>query len=173
MKQTLRIAQDLLAYTIWADRTLLEALRAVGPEDLTRATGTSFGSIRGTLVHVLACEQAWLARFLGAPAPAPPAEEGFADRLALAMAFEEVWSQLEFFIASLAAEQLEGEVQWTDPEGNAQRRPFHKAVFHFVNHATFHRGQVVAMLRQMGYAPPGTDYIHFSRESGSAPPATC
>lgn len=173
MKQALRIAQDLLAYTIWADRTLLESLRAVSPEDLTRATGTSFGSIRGTLVHVLSCEQTWLARFLGAPAPAAPRPEAFPDRLAVAMAFEEVWSQLEFFLASLGEEQLAGEVHWTDPEGTAQSRPFHKAVFHFVNHATFHRGQVVAMLRQLGYAPPGTDYIHFSRESGSADPATC
>ena len=39
LKQALR---SLLAYTIWADRQILEALASVAPEDLVRDTGTSF-----------------------------------------------------------------------------------------------------------------------------------
>jgi hypothetical protein len=30
-----------------------------------------------------------------------------------------------------------------------------------VNHSTYHRGQVAAMLRQVGTAPPPTDYLVF------------
>jgi uncharacterized damage-inducible protein DinB len=34
-------------------------------------------------------------------------------------------------------------------------------VLHLVNHATYHRGQVVAQLRQLGHAPPATDLVYW------------
>jgi len=119
MSDLLRSVRELLAYTIWADRTLLEALRGVSVEDLTRESGTSFGSLAGTMAHILAAEQRWLARFLGGPEPETLPAEAFADRLQLALAFEEIWSQLEFFIASLTAEQLAAELTWTDSAADA------------------------------------------------------
>ncbi|QQR72770.1 MAG: DinB family protein [Holophagales bacterium] len=162
MSDLLRSVRELLAYTIWADRTLLEALRGVSVEDLTRESGTSFGSLAGTMAHILAAEQRWLARFLGGPEPETLPAEAFADRLQLALAFEEIWSQLEFFIASLTAEQLAAELTWTDSAGRSQTRTLRKAVFHLVNHSTYHRGQAVSLLRQLGYVPPATDLIHFT-----------
>jgi len=172
MNQTLRIVQDLLAYTIWADRTVLDSLRVVSAEDLIQATGTGYGSIRGTLVHLLANEQTCLARFLGAEPPPAPEETAFPDRLSLALSFEEVWSQLGFFLASLSAEQLAGEVFWMEPDGKARRLPCPKAICHFVTLAAFHRGQAVASLYQMGYRVPETDYLQFPREDSSAPGQT-
>lgn len=162
MSDLLRSVRELLAYTIWADRTVLEALRGVSNEDLRRESGASFGSVVGTMAHILAAEQRWLARFLGGPEPEHPSDGAFEDRLQLALAFEEIWSQLEFFIASLTAEQLATDLTWTDGQGATHTRPLRKAVFHLVNHSTYHRGQVVSLLRQLGYSAPATDLIHFT-----------
>jgi len=43
-----------------------------------------------------------------------------------------------------------------------------KAVLHLVNHDSLHRGQVMAMIRQLGIAPPPTDLMMYYRVSGAA-----
>jgi uncharacterized damage-inducible protein DinB len=38
-------------------------------------------------------------------------------------------------------------------------------LFHVVNHGTFHRGQMITMLRELGYTSfPSQDLIAFTRE---------
>jgi uncharacterized damage-inducible protein DinB len=162
MSDLLRSIRELLAYTIWADRAILDALREVRAEDVTRDTGTSFGSILGTLVHMLGTEQLWLSRVLGNPLTTLPSPEQFPDRLSLALGFEELWPQLEFYMASLADEQLATELTWINLAGETHTRPLRTAILHFVNHSTYHRGQVASMLRQMGYSPPATDFVYFA-----------
>jgi uncharacterized damage-inducible protein DinB len=41
-------------------------------------------------------------------------------------------------------------------------------VIHLVNHTTYHRGQVVSLLRQMGYPPPSTDLVYYFIERGGS-----
>jgi uncharacterized damage-inducible protein DinB len=36
---------------------------------------------------------------------------------------------------------------------------------HVVNHSTYHRGQLAMMLRQLGQAPPSTDFTRYLREA--------
>lgn len=158
LRQTIR---ELLTYTIWADRQVLEALAAVGADDLTRETGTSFGSMLGTMAHILGSEQIWLARFLGAPLERVPSERDYADLPSLAAGFTDFWPQLEVFLASLDDEQVRAEVTWTNSRGETHTAPMHRALVHFANHSTYHRGQVVSLLRQLGHEPPTTDFIYW------------
>src|SRR4051812_4819797 len=62
-----QLSRSLLAYTMWADTQHLDALAAIPVEHLTVVTGTSFGSLLGTMAHILGSEQVWLGRFVGAP----------------------------------------------------------------------------------------------------------
>jgi len=41
-------------------------------------------------------------------------------------------------------------------------------VQHSLNHATYHRGQVALLLRQLGQVPPSTDYHDFLAEARHA-----
>ena len=59
--------QDLLAYSDWASRRLVEAAAQLSVEQLTRDFGTADKSVLGTLVHVFAADRIWLARLEGAP----------------------------------------------------------------------------------------------------------
>ena len=155
------VARSLLAYTMWADREQLEALARVPAEHLTLETGTSFGSLLGTLAHVLTSEQVWLARFVGAPLDGHPDELAFHDLAAVRAGFEELWPQLEFFLASLTLEQLMVEISWVSRGGDSYRRPVWQALVHMSHHSGYHRGQLTTMLRQLGHEPPSTDLIRW------------
>jgi uncharacterized damage-inducible protein DinB len=48
--------------------------------------------------------------------------------------------------------------------GAEETRPLGDLMRHVVNHGSYHRGQLVTMLRQLGKAPPSTDYILYLRE---------
>ena len=159
MADLAHVARSLLAYTIWADREQLEALAKVPPEHLAVATGTSFGSLLGTIAHVLITEQVWLARFLGAPPPDFPDEGSFGDLASVREGFEELWPQLEFFLASLTQEQLGAEISWISRAGDSYRRPVWEALVHMSHHSAYHRGQLTTMLRQLGHEPAPTDLI--------------
>lgn len=157
-------ACDLLLYTLWADRQVLGAVRQASPEDLTRDAGVSFGSILGTLAHILGAERVWLARFSGTPLDRLPSIEDFPNLMAWIVSWEETASGLGAFLAALTDEQLAAPLTWTNSRGDSYTRPLWQPVLHMVNHSTYHRGQVVSLLRQMDYPVPSTDLIYYFLE---------
>ena len=171
MAELPHVARSLLAYTMWADREHLEALGRIPPEHLTLVTGTSFGSLLGTMAHIMASEQVWLGRFLGAP-PQFPSEADFTDLDLVRAGFDDLWPQLEFFLAPLTQEQLLAEIAWVSRGGNSYRRPVWEALVHMSHHSGYHRGQLTTMLRQLGHQPPVTDLIGFFADALTGPPAT-
>jgi uncharacterized damage-inducible protein DinB len=161
--------RQLLLYTLWADRICLKALEEVNPDDLVRDTGTSFGSLLGTLAHILGSQRVWLARFEGKTVERVQGLADFPDWETLSSAWAETSAELGFFLAALTPEQVSTDLTWTTTAGVRYTRPFWEPVLHLVNHSTYHRGQVVSQLRQLGYEPPSTDMIYFLIDQ--APPA--
>ena len=161
MADLLHAIRGLLAYTIWADRQLLLAAAELPTEDLVRDTGTSHRSVLGTLAHILGAEQLWLSRFLGVPLGRVPGQEDFPSLDILRASWEDFWPQLEFYLASLSTDQVAGDFTWTSTEGVTNTAPFQQVLLHFVNHATYHRGQVASQIRQLGYSPPSTDLVYW------------
>jgi len=158
------IARQMLIYTLWADRVMLRALREATPEDLLRDTGSSFPSLLQTVAHIAGAEKIWLARFLGTALDPLPTENDFTELIPLLVSWEETAAGIEAFLAGLTDDQLETTLAWTNSRGESFNRPLWQPVFHLANHSTYHRGQIVTMLRQMGYAAPGTDLIYYLQE---------
>jgi uncharacterized damage-inducible protein DinB len=156
--------RDLLLYMLWAEREMLKAVRGVRPEDLTRDAGVSFRSILGTMAHVLGAQRLWLSRFLGTPETFVLGPDDFPDLLTWITAWEESASRVEAFLAGLTDEQLALPLSWTSLAGVPHTRPLWQPVLQLVNHSTYHRGQVVSLLRQMGYPVGSTDLIDFFAE---------
>ncbi len=161
--------RELLLYMLWADRLTLGAVRPVKLEDLTRDAGVSFRSVLGTLSHMLVSQRLWLSRFLGNPLTSVPRLDEYPDLPSWIAGWEESASQIEAFLAGLSDEQVAMPLTWASlPDGAVHTLPLWQTVIHLVNHTTFHRGQVISLLRQMGYAVPHTDLVLFFNErSGS------
>jgi uncharacterized damage-inducible protein DinB len=161
-------ARELLLYMLWADRHMLAAVRPVQPEHLTRDAGVSFGSLLGTMVHMLGSQRVWLSRLSGNPLDRRPALDDYPDLSSWIHGWEETASGIEAFLAGLTDPQLAAPLTWTSFSGETYTQPLWQLVIHLVNHTTYHRGQVVSLLRQMGYGAPSTDlsYYFVERSTG-------
>lgn len=162
---TLHEARLLHAFNSWASERIFDAVAAISPEDFTRDLKASHRSIHGTLTHLVASEKKWLARCTGSSSAVtlePPDAPS-------AAALKEVWEQTGYatarWLGGLSDAKLQETFTMTTPDGATHTHTLAQALQHVVNHSTYHRGQIVTLLRQLGLTPPSTGMIGFFRET--------
>ena len=162
---TLDDIRALLDYHYWARDRLFAALEPLTDEQRTRDMGSSFRSIHDTIVHLVAAEWAWHSRWNGV-SPTALSEAGeFPDFATVRTRWTEIERQVRGFVDAAGEDGLHRVYEYKSLAGAAGRSPLWQMVQHVVNHASYHRGQVTTMLRQMGAAPPKSlDLIAFYRE---------
>jgi uncharacterized damage-inducible protein DinB len=155
--------RELFAYDRWANARLLDATAKLPIEQLDREMGNSFGSIHGTLGHILGAHWVWLSRWLGDSPTGFPAWDVSTHAL-LRERWREVEAKQKEYLDALGEADADRMIPYTAFNGAAFENPFAELCRHVINHATYHRGQVVTMLRQLGVEPPATDLIRYYRE---------
>ncbi len=154
---------DLLEYGGWAKERLLASLEPMKQEDFEKDMRSSHGSVRGTLLHMLNAENIWSKR-LSAERVTPLDD----TKLKKVNDFRSEWDRLDEKLAELVNEftdeKLQSPFEYQDTKGNKYSQPTIWALQQLSNHFTYHRGQIVAMQRQLGYKPANTDLIGFYRE---------
>lgn len=159
--------QLLVDYHYWARDRMLEALDALPGEAYLRPLGNSFASIRDTVVHVYSAEWIWIERWHGVSPSAPIDVSGLQDVAALRRAWSALEVRLRAYCETLTGDRVNERVAYRNLAGLAAESSRWTMLQHVVNHASFHRGQVTTMLRQMGMkAPASQDLITFYREKG-------
>ncbi len=164
--------RTLLDYHYWARDRLLTAVDALSAEQFLRPLGSSFSSVRDTLSHTLGAEAFWLMRWNGqSPTQLLPH-----DRIPDAAALRKEWTELETkvraYLEGVGDEGLTRVHSFSMIDGRTSSAVFWHMLQHVVNHATYHRGQVVTMIRQLGATPPKSlDLITFYREKSKPKPA--
>jgi len=157
--------QTLIHYHYWARDRLLKAVETLTPEQYNKDLGNSFKSIRDTLTHIYAAEWAWHSRWQGVSPTALLPTDTFADLAALRRAWTELEQKMRAFVDGLEEQDVARVIEYKLLSGDAGASPTWQMVQHVVNHASYHRGQITTMLRQLGAAPPkSTDLITFYRE---------
>jgi uncharacterized damage-inducible protein DinB len=151
--------QVLYRYHRWANRRVLDAVAALSEEDRLKDLGVSYRSVDGTLRHIVWGEWRWLARWV-APRDAAGGDPLTAVGQA-ALLFR--WRQIERvqtdFVESLSDDDLKKRITYENPPGTPWTYTLAEMLQHLVLHSTFHRGQVVAMLRQLGAPGIATDFL--------------
>ena len=157
----------LIGFNRWAMTRLLETVAELTPEELHRDMKSSFPSVLDTLVHTYGADWLWLRRWQGgAPADVEGIEE-LTSLEALSVAWRDLWAEQEAFVAGLTEVDAERVVHFKLRSGAEREQRLAELVRHVVNHATYHRGQVVTLLRQLGKTPLSTDYVQYLRETGA------
>ena len=150
--------QRLAKYNTLANRRLFETCARLGDAGRRKARPAFFGSIHGTLNHIMVGDRIWLARFAGEEVPSINLDailyEDF-DELRGARAFED--ERIETFASGLDKEFLGGKIRYVNNEGKIYVDPVDLLVAHLFNHQTHHRGQVHDMLTQTNVPPPVLD----------------
>lgn len=159
--------RTLLDYHYWARDRMLEALEPLTAEQLDRDMGNSFKSIRDTVTHVYAAEWAWYSRWQGtSPDKLLPADM-FHDLAAVRLAWTDLEAKVRAYLEQLGEANVTQVIEYRLLSGQPGASPFWQMLQHVVNHASYHRGQVTTMLRQLGAQPAKPlDMIAFYRTRG-------
>jgi uncharacterized damage-inducible protein DinB len=157
--------QLLFRFNYWALKRIMEVVATLPPEEYAKDRASSHGGIRGTLVHTMGAEEIWLKRWNEETITGAAKEGDYPTFSSLAGKWAVVERDVLRFCAAM---KNNGDVarvfHYKDLKGNPYSSLLAEAMQHLVNHSTYHRGQVVTMLRQAGVKPVGTDLIAFYRE---------
>ncbi len=163
-----RDVRTLIDYHYWARDRMLEAVGALDPQQFTRELGGSFRSVRDTLAHTYGAEWIWYARWHGEAPDALPTPEMFPTFASIREAWLDHETRMRAFVEGLDDHGLERVLSYTLLSGQPGASVMWHMIQHMVNHASYHRGQVTTLLRQLGAAPPkSTDLITYYREIGA------
>ena len=158
---------ELFDYNAWAHRIMFDAVARLPAEQYFRDLKSSHGGVHGTLCHVVWAEQLWLHRWAGRPNPAVPQGADLKSLAELRARWEAVEAERQAFVATLDDSRLD-ETRLVKPSsGGEYVHSFRQMFRHFINHSSYHRGQIVTFLRQLGTSPPSTDLILYYRRSQS------
>lgn len=154
---------QMARYNGWANGQMLTALAALATELLDTETPSSFPTLRHTVAHIRGAEQMWLERLLLAEHPVWTGDDLAADFPALAAQ----WQGASDGLLRFAEKQYNDKallhvVEYRDRRGAPHKTPTLAILQHAFNHSSYHRGQLVTMMRALGVTKiPATDFIKF------------
>jgi uncharacterized damage-inducible protein DinB len=153
-----QLIDQYAAYDLWANTRIAERLSREDEALLDVPVKSSFPSLRGTLMHIRNSECIWLDRLLER-APRWPAEahEGFDTFLQHIITMRD-------HVRSLGEKELVGTVEYKDLRGNVHRQQRLQILMHCFNHSSYHRGQLVTIMRQLDLTDiPAMDLVVYQR----------
>jgi len=158
---TPELARDMAAYNAWMNAKIYECASRLSDSDRKIDRGAYFGSIHGTLNHILVGDKLWMGRFTGEPFSVSSLDEelhsDFGELQRDRLATDEA---IVAYAAALTHERLAGDLRYTSMVNPEPRKyELWLAVSHFFNHQTHHRGQLTALLHQVAIDPGITDLI--------------
>jgi uncharacterized damage-inducible protein DinB len=158
----------MAAYNEWANRRLFDACARLTEDNRRAGLGAFFGSLHGTLNHMMVADRIWRARITGA---APPdlalddtVHDDFGDLRKAREAEDARWIAM---VDGLDDATLSRPISYeTITQPTRLRQPLWSALMHAFNHQTHHRGQCHGMLTRLVAEAPSFDLIQFQRETG-------
>ncbi|MBO6836009.1 MAG: damage-inducible protein DinB [Alphaproteobacteria bacterium] len=155
--------RTMARYNTWQNDNIYAAAETLSAAERSAGRGAFFGSIHGTLSHLLWGDQMWMSRFSTCPKPDVGIGESASyvrDWAELVRRRHALDAEIQTWADGLTSEWLSGNLEWYS--GAAQKHLRHERallVAHFFNHQTHHRGQVHAMLTAAGAKPGDTDLM--------------
>jgi uncharacterized damage-inducible protein DinB len=163
MKTLLR---QYTSYNLWANTQFGILMRDLDPALLDKELASSFPSLRKTVHHIWDAELSWLSRMKNQVVAWPPSAQ-FKDPAI--DAFVNGSKAFDEFVGLEDEDFLKGITTYKNTKGKEFSNPNSGIIMHCMNHSTFHRGQLVTMLRMLGLDKiPATDLIAFLRDLKSA-----
>lgn len=140
-------------YNNWANNKAMEWLHQISDEQWEQVIVSSFSSLRQTAIHMVSAEKYWVDHWENIPEPVVLSREfkGTKDELM------EIWSnssaKLTSIVESFPEEHYLQSIIFKYPgKDRTGQMPFWQTVAHAINHSTYHRGQLVTLLRQAGFS---------------------
>lgn len=158
----------LAAYNAWANERLYDAAARVADEDYRADGGAFFGSLHGTLNHLLLGDRIWMHRFTGEGDEPIQLDAILYDEFdALRAARRTEDARIIAHIGSLTDSDLAGVIRYRSTRSPTDiEQLLAPLLLHFFNHQTHHRGQAHCLLTGLTGEAPSLDLLVYQRHSG-------
>jgi len=151
-------------YNEWANRRLLDYLLQCGLP-IESAQVSSFPGIMSTVMHMWDAEYIWWQRMKLSDQFDKPSDFFSGDLAALCKQFLQQSAQWSEWAGSATEAAVAHEFIYRNTKKEQFKQPVSEVMVHLFNHQSYHRGQIITMLRQLGADKlPGLDYILFCRK---------
>ncbi len=164
--------RQMAAYNTWMNSRLYEAAARLPADALSLDRKAFFGSILGTLNHIVVGDTLWLKRFATHPAGYPELDPVralaqptaldqllFQDFAALKQHRERLDAVITAWAKVVTDQDLDHILHYANTKGVISDKRFFNLVMHFFNHQTHHRGQATTLLTQAGVDVGVTDLL--------------
>lgn len=162
----------LAQYNAWMNAKVYDAAAKLSAEDLAADRGAFFGSILGTLNHLVVADTIWLKRFAAHPAQHPALEPLrktaqpaalnqilFTELPALRAHRDCLDTTISEWIGGLTDADIQHVLHYANMRGVPAKKQLGALLIHFFNHQTHHRGQTTTLLMQAGQDVGVTDLL--------------
>lgn len=159
-------ARMMARYNRWMNEKVYAAAAQMTSDALGADRGAFFGSVLGTLNHLMVADLIWLQRFATLPsggalaalrglaAPTALDEMPYPDFAVLREKRQWLDAVIESWAGALQDQDLDQVLCYA---GGRFRKRLDGVVMHFFNHQTHHRGQLTTLLSQAGLDVGETD----------------
>ena len=154
-----------LSYNLWANERIGHLLMAQDESLLFAEQKSSFASISKTIFHIWDAEVIWLTRMKGGTLADWPSKSFTGGKAAMLRGFTDSSTELLQFVKEKGELFQQENLVYKNMKGDAYENTVEEILFHLVNHGTYHRGQIITLLRESGVTQVvGTDLINWFRE---------
>jgi uncharacterized damage-inducible protein DinB len=158
------LLMQLAAYHLWADELLLETILQLPAEKQNQPLPSSFPSLYKTVLHMWDAESIWWQRLKLQERVIKQSDHFTGNMQELSSQLLQQNRQWLEWMNSAGDHQLQHVFQYQNTKRESFKQPVYQMLLHLFNHGTYHRGQLVTMLRQLGVEKiPQTDFIVWSR----------
>jgi uncharacterized damage-inducible protein DinB len=157
------IFEQYASYNVWANQKMIDSILPLPEETVQRTIASSFSSLQLTLMHILQAQSIWWQRIklVDTIQTDEYINSSMQEICTGLISQSKQWKE---WIDKGTPAALEHEFIYRNSKKEQFKQPVYQVLLHLFNHATYHRGQLVTMLRQLGIETiPPTDFIVFCR----------
>jgi len=156
---------QLSAYHQWANQLLTDRIMELPAELHVQEVASSFGGVYKTLLHMWDAEAIWWQRMKLLEQINIPSQNFSADTAELVKQLMSQSRQWHDWITQANEHVFDHEFIYQNTKREKFKQPVYQVLLHLFNHGTYHRGQLVNILRQLEVSNiPQTDFIVWSRK---------
>lgn len=151
------------AYNLWANHRMTDAVLQLPEEMQQQKIISSFPSIELTLLHLMNVESIWWQR-MKLVENIHIIEASTFTVTQISHKILDASTQWKEWVDKSTTAAFEHEFVYRNSKKEQFKQPVFQMLLHLFNHQTYHRGQIVTMLKQLGVDKiPPTDFIEWSR----------
>jgi uncharacterized damage-inducible protein DinB len=153
------------AYNIWANGLITDSISNLDAETQNKEVPSSFPSLFKTVIHMWDAESIWWQRMKLQERIIRPSDNFAGDFNDLSQQLLHQNKQWHDWINNAQEHMLQHVFMYQNSKREQFKQPLFQMLLHIFNHGSYHRGQIVTIMRQLTLTKiPSTDFIVWSRK---------